>query len=139
MCTEPDVIADTIAKELDLEQLQGLLEDLAYNEEFISEGSLLPFGRYASSEQITNLIDKMYDWDDWNQYKKKGREYRIIALGALMLSDTKEAFNAIKKVKPLSHEKARDVFSLLENWKDLLGEGNVKASEYYAMIRERKE
>ena len=45
----------------------------------------------------------MREWENWGRYKGTGRKTIIIARGALMLSDTKEAIMAIDKVKALDY------------------------------------
>ena len=96
-------IADQIAEGLNKEELQELLEDLAYNERYQKDGYLLPFGRYASLPQINALMTNMRDWEVWWRYSRIGRENIIIARGALMLSDHREAMLAIDKVNGLSY------------------------------------
>ena len=98
-----DPIADQIASCLNKEKLQELLEELAFNKRYEKEGYLLPFGRYASPDQIKKLITQMRKWENWNQYSVTGRKSIIIGRGALMLSDTREAMMAIDKVKALSY------------------------------------
>ena len=96
-------IADQVAEALNQEHLVKVLEKLAYKEQYFMDGYLLAFGRYASSEKISKLITKMREWENWGRYKGTGRKTIIIARGALMLSDTKEAIMAIDKVKALDY------------------------------------
>lgn len=96
-------VADQIAEGLNKEELQELLEDLAYNERYQKDGYLLPFGRFASLSQISALMANMRDWESWGRYGGIGRKNIIIARGALMLSDYREVMMAIDKVKGLSY------------------------------------
>ena len=101
--TQPDAIADQIAASLDKEKLQELLEDLAFNKRYEKDWYLLPFGRYASPEQITKLNAQMRAWANWGQYSAMGRKNIIVGRGALMLSDTREAMMAVDKAKALDY------------------------------------
>lgn len=101
--TKPDEIADSVVAGLDKSSLQSLLEELAYNKRYQKDGYLLPFGRYASPAQISALNSNMRDWENWSRYGAIGRKNVIIARGALMLSDTREAMMAIDKVNALGY------------------------------------
>lgn len=101
--TQPDATADQIAASLDKEKLQELLEDLAFNKRYEKVWYLLPFGRYASPEQITKLNAQMRAWANWGQYSAMGRKNIIVGRGALMLSDTREAMMAVDKAKALDY------------------------------------
>lgn len=101
--TQPDATADQIAASLDKEKLQELLEDLAFNKRYEKDWYLLPFGRYASPEQITKLNAQMRAWANWGQYSAMGRKNIIVGRGALMLSDTREAMMAVDKAKALDY------------------------------------
>lgn len=101
--TKPDEIADSVAAGLDKSSLQSILEELAYNERYRKDGYLLPFGRYASPAQISALNSNMRDWGNWGRYGGIGRKNIIIARGALMLSDTREAMMVIDKVNALGY------------------------------------
>ena len=99
--THFDKIADQIASGLNKEELQELLEKLAYNDRYRKDGYLLPFGRYASLPQIRTLMTNMREWE------KQGdiitRKKVITARGALMLSDYREVMIAIDRVDGLSY------------------------------------
>lgn len=87
-------LADKAAALLNLSDVQELVE-----KEFQLGGSawLLPYGRYASSAQITSLISSMKKWEDWYSYGTSGRSDIIIARGVLMLSGTREAMMRLDK------------------------------------------
>ncbi len=89
--------ADRVAAALESEALQALLEKLAYPEEYNKDGFILALGRYGSGAQISRMITQMKDWETWNKYAATGRRSIIIARGALMLSDTREAMLALDK------------------------------------------
>ena len=89
--------ADKIAAALELEPLQALLEEIAYKEEYNKDGFLLALGRYGSGKQISRLIAQMKDWETWYKYAATGRRNIIIARGALMMSDTREAMLELDK------------------------------------------
>ena len=52
---------------------------------------IVPFGRYASGKQITNLVSRMNKWKKWDEYSATGRKSIIIARGAILLNDSREA------------------------------------------------
>ncbi len=89
--------ADKIAAALEPEPLQALLEEIAYKEEYNKDGFLLALGRYGSGKQISRLVAQMKDWETWYKYAATGRRNIIIARGALMMSDTREAMLALDK------------------------------------------
>ena len=90
--------ADKIAAALEPEPLQALLEEIAYKEEYNKDGFLLALGRYGSGKQISRLIAQMKDWETWYKYAATGRRNIIIARGALMMSDTREAMLELDKL-----------------------------------------
>ena len=92
--------ADRIAEALNLEDLRSVLETLAYDEKHWKDGYLIPFARFASSEQISKLISSM---NKWESNGPRGRAAIIIARGGLMLSDTREAMIAVDKTGGLPY------------------------------------
>ena len=96
-------IADQVADTLNQDQLTEILRQLAYEKEYYKEGYLLAFGRYANSKQISQLVANMKEWENWGKYGVIGRKNIIIARGALMLSDTREAMLALDKSNNLSY------------------------------------
>ena len=97
--TQLNAMADRAAALLDKETLMIALQKLR------SEGSsawLLPYGRYANTEQIKQLLSDMKVWENWDAFGSVGRSDIIIARGALLLSDTKEAMLHIDKVGQLT-------------------------------------
>jgi len=87
-------MADQAAALLNREQLQKALEEL-----YKLGGALwlVPLCRYGSKEQISALITDMRKWENWYTYGATGRGNIIIARGALMLSDTREAMMYLDK------------------------------------------
>ena len=86
--------ADKAAALLDREALQELLSGCLL---LVKPQSMLPYCRYASGKQISNLITTMRSWGSWYEYGASGRSAIIIARGALMLSDTREAMMYLDK------------------------------------------
>ena len=86
--------ADEVAKAFDQNQFLCLLESLAYKGR---EEYLLPYGRYSSGKQVTQMILEMKSWENWGVHGADGRKKIIIARSALLLSDTREAMIEIDK------------------------------------------
>lgn len=91
--------ADKAAAMLDRAALQKLLGTISLQK--VPQG-MLPYCRYADSSQIANVLSAMRDWASWNVYGATGRMCIIIARGALMLSDTREAMMYLDKCGCLS-------------------------------------
>lgn len=87
--------ADEAAALLNMDDVREMLEQQVFVKG--NEAWLLPYGRYATGNQITSLISDMNKWKSWNRYGYNGRQDIIIARSALMLSDTKEAIINIDK------------------------------------------
>ena len=100
--TKPNKDADRLAAGLNREQLQSFLEEMTYQKGGVSEDFILAYGRYASPGQISEMIANMKKWENWG-YGAKGRMSIIMARGALMLSDTREAMMAVDKVNALDY------------------------------------
>lgn len=81
-------LADKAAGLLNMCDIQELLE-IEYRKG--SSAWLIPYGRYARGTQVTGLISSMRNWESWYAYGVTGRNNIIIARGALMLSETREA------------------------------------------------
>lgn len=90
--------ADQVAALLDRGTLLDALKKLRS-----SGGSawLIPYGRYADTEHVKQLLSDMKTWENRNAFGTTGRSDTIIARGALLLSDTKEAMLHIDKVGQL--------------------------------------
>ena len=100
-CYETQLIpqADQAAALLDKTTLLKALKELR------SAGSaawLIPYGRYADTEHVKQLLSDMKAWGNWGAFGGTGRGDIIIARGALLLSDTKEAMVQIDKVGQLA-------------------------------------
>ena len=95
--------ADQVAAAFRPEPFRELLEKLAFDERNEKLGLLLPFGRYADSDQIRRLIARMKDWGKWWSNASTGRRLVIQARGGLMLSDTKPAMAEIDRCGGLAH------------------------------------
>lgn len=80
--------ADNMAKLLDMESLRELLDEMYQKDKPVW---FAPYCRYGDGKQISRLISDMNKWKSWYIYKATGRSKIIVARGALMLSDTREA------------------------------------------------
>ena len=90
--------ADKVAASLNAIDLQKVLDVLA--EQFFDYPALMiPYGRFCSGKQFTHLTSLMKKWSDWYSFSSKGRSLIIVARGALLLSDTKEAIAYFEKIK----------------------------------------
>ncbi len=56
-----------------------------------------PICRYGSADRMKALISDMNAWSDWNKCGASGRSGIMVAAGALMLSDTREAMMYAEK------------------------------------------
>ena len=88
---EIDPIADKIAESLDKETFQLVFDSLLGTSLPSAVEVLVPYGRYASVKQITTLQSRLKDWASWSTYGARGRSAIIIAHGALLLNDSREA------------------------------------------------
>lgn len=96
---DPD--ADKVAEALDAESFREMLDCmLDYDRHYnlaSSYQALVPFGRYASSSQIQDLMTRMNKWKDWYTYASSGRISIMVARGAILLNDSKEAAQYAEK------------------------------------------
>ena len=53
--------------------------------------TLVPYGRFASGKQISGLAARMNKWRKWDEYSATGRKSIIVARGAILLNDSREA------------------------------------------------
>ncbi len=86
--------ADRIAEALNREDLQEVLETLAFNEKPWENGYIIPFARFASPQQISKLISFIGKWAKGANMERFAAK---VARGALLLSDTREAMMASDK------------------------------------------
>lgn len=87
-----DTSVDQVAALLDQSSLRQALREVAD----LGHGTdkpqrLIPYARYADGEQIRELLRKMKGWARWSQYGSAGRSAIVVARGAVLLSDTREA------------------------------------------------
>lgn len=95
--------ADKIAAELDRESFIAALIKAAHIQDAHAKPQrLIPLCRFGTSEQIKEVVSYIGKWDEWYAYSSSGRSTIIVARGALMLSDTREAMLYIEKCKLLS-------------------------------------
>lgn len=86
-----DPNADKVAAELDPESFGELLDKLIGKDMPSVFQTLVPYGRYATGKQISNLTSRMNKWKKWNEYSTAGRRSIIVARGAILLNDSREA------------------------------------------------
>ena len=98
-CYETKLVpnADAVMALLDHPSLMEALEKLRA----ANSAWLIPYGRYAADEQVKKLLADMKAWGNWDAYSSSGRSDIIIARGALLLNDTREAMLQIDKVGQL--------------------------------------
>ena len=110
--------ADRIASSFDRESFETMLDDLIGPGRPAALEKLVPYGRFASGKQISALISRFKDWGDWYLHGVQGRMAIIVANGAILLNDSKEAIMYANK-KGLINQYARmrnaDVDSILDN------------------------
>lgn len=130
--------ADKVAATFNRDSFEKTLDSLIGKDLPSALETLIPYGRYASGKQISNLITRMKRWEKWSDYKKAGREAYIVAKGAIMLNDSKEAIMFAEKHRILDYyakirntdegtlkEKVLVDFGLDENGKKMLELGNT--------------
>ena len=93
---EPD--ADRVADALDPETFGQMLDNLLGKDLPAVYHVMVPYGRYASGAHVSALITRMNKWQKWDEYSATGRKSIIIARGALMLNDSREAMLYTDKV-----------------------------------------
>lgn len=99
-----DPAAEQVAALLDADSLREVLEEVADLEHGTEAPQrLIPFARYAAGGQIQKLLKAMKDWADWNAYGAPGRSAIMVARGAVLLSDTREAMLYADKCGCLDH------------------------------------
>lgn len=131
--------SDKVAKAFDQESFVAMLEKLAnIKDAYKKPQRLIPLCRFGTGKQINDVTAAMNKWSDWNKYATSGRTAIIVARGALLLSDTREAMlyaeknkilNAYAWMRDMDTETLRDNvlanFGLDENGKKSLDIGNT--------------
>ena len=92
--------ADRAAELLDREELAKMLSEVSF---LNIPQAMIPYCRYASGKMITELISTMHAWESWHTYAATGRAAIIVARGALMLSETREAMLYLEKCTVLEN------------------------------------
>jgi|GEM_PF-4274627 len=90
--------ADTVAESLDKGSLCAALGILLGDHLPTTKSILVPYGRYASGKQIAALNTRLKEWAKWDTYAAIGRSAIIIAHGAMLLNDTREALMLADKL-----------------------------------------
>lgn len=94
--------ADKLVSEFDGESFLATLEKVAHIQDVHSKPQrLLPLCRFGTRELIKEVVSYIGKWDEWYRYSSSGRSTIIVARGALMLSDAREAMLYIEKCKLL--------------------------------------
>lgn len=101
--TSLDAKADEIAAALDRESLQAVLQKMAKAADCKAPQCFIPYCRFATAEQIKSVISLMNSWSDWDTYSSSGRSAIIVARGALLLNDSREAMLYADKHNCLYH------------------------------------
>lgn len=95
--------ADKVAAELDPMTFIQALEKIA-SVDFLGYDKpqcLIPLCRYGNENHIKELVSKLRQWENWNSCGSSGRSAIIVARGAIMLNDSREAMLYIEKCKKL--------------------------------------
>ena len=85
------VWADDVAEALDPESFSEMLDNLVGKDMPSVYHTLVPYGRFASGKQISGLVARMNKWKKWDEYSATGRKSIIVARGAILLNDSREA------------------------------------------------
>lgn len=95
--------ADKVAAEFDSETFLQALEKIASLNSmgYSKPQCLIPLCRYGNENHIKELISKMRQWENWNTCGSSGRSAIIVARGAIMLNESREAMLYIEKCKKL--------------------------------------
>lgn len=92
---EPD--ADRVASTLDPQSISEMLDSMFEKTLPPNYQCFVPFGRYGTSAQIQDMMSRMNKWKDWYRYSSSGRMAIMVARGAIMLNDSKEAAQYAEK------------------------------------------
>ena len=83
--------ADEVAEALDPESFGEMLEKLVGKDMPSVYHTLVPYGRFASGKQISSLTTRMNKWKKWDEYSATGRKSIVVARGAILLNESREA------------------------------------------------
>lgn len=83
--------ADKVAEALDQESFEEMLDKLIGEDIPSVYHTLVPYGRFASGKQISRLVARMNKWKNWDNYSGTGRKSIVVARGAILLNDSREA------------------------------------------------
>jgi hypothetical protein len=93
---------DKIAAKLDKKSFIKALEEIAdIPEAYHNPQCLIPLCRYGTGEHVKAISAEMNKWQNWYQYSSKGRSAIIVARGAILLNDSREAMIFADKNKCL--------------------------------------
>lgn len=95
---------DKIAAQLEKESFAKFIEQFAFKAGGYDTPQIwAPVCRFGSGKQISKLISDMNSWSDWYSCGASGRMGIMVARGAIMLSDTREAMLYAEKCKCLGY------------------------------------
>ena len=83
--------ADKVAEAFDPESFGEMLDKLIGKDMPSVYHTLVPYGRFATGKQISGLVARMNKWKKWDDYSATGRKSIIVARGAILLNDSREA------------------------------------------------
>ena len=107
-----DEEADKVAASFDRDSFMEALNDLGALECKLNDMKIaVGIARYAGSEWIGRLRLHCSYWNDWYEFGSAGRAAIIVAHGAIMLNDTKEAIAFTDKLGNL------DTYAYMRNMK----------------------
>ena len=95
--------ADKVAATLDPNTFTEMLENLIGGDLPSVYHTLVPYGRFVTGQRISKLATRMNTWRNWDEYSAKGRKSIIVARGAIMLNDSREAMLIAEKADALGY------------------------------------
>ena len=93
--------ADRVAEALDRESLLAVLRRIV---EYVGANApqcLIPLCRFGTEKDFQYILSCIRDWDDWCRYEAAGRSAIIVARGAALLHESREAMLYAEKCKLL--------------------------------------
>ena len=89
--THIDEKADQVAAALDPESFLTMLNKIAEYGDCKAPQCFIPLCRFGGAEAVKFTVSRMNQWDDWYTYSSSGRSAIIVARGAILLNETREA------------------------------------------------
>lgn len=99
-----DKNADKVIEELNKDDLVNLILNGCSIDDMCDKQYLLaPFCRVCDGKTISKVVSAMRSWEQWYRYGATGRSAIIMARGAIMLNNSREAMLYIDKCTGLHH------------------------------------